>query len=481
MNFKSTKPIEAESDSSRSLIARASQIMAFIIGLGLISMISSMLVAESLSGDADQINRAGSLRMLAVKVSRAILQENQLLESKTDETTTSIANKVIEAHNEFDVAFSHLFDGGLTDELDNLQIKNQFQLISKQWAQIKNKKISINVAIFDQFVTELDQLVLLIQRESERKISLMRAIQGISLFLVIIIAFVVLVRINRTIIAPLKKLIRVAEAAGRGNFDIVSEYDEKNELGLLSQTINNMSQELKLTHQNFEQRVTEKTSALAYAMEQERIAENRLVIIEERAVIARELHDSLAQSLSYINIQVALLKKKMDKQLPQREIDLTVEDIRVGNNRAYLHLRELLTTFRLKLDDPSLESALSGTAAEFSSKSGHPITLDFEMHDQSLSANQEIHILQIVREALSNIQRHAKATNARIYFYADAKKCTVTIEDDGVGMELQEGHDGRDDHFGLGIMKERAKSLNAEFSFESSVGKGTKVKLNMAL
>lgn len=55
MNFKSTKPIEAESDSSRSLIARASQIMAFIIGLGLISMISSMLVAESLSGDADQI------------------------------------------------------------------------------------------------------------------------------------------------------------------------------------------------------------------------------------------------------------------------------------------------------------------------------------------------------------------------------------------------------------------------------------------
>ncbi len=565
-----------KNDNSCSLITRASQIMAVIIGLGLVSMITSMLVSESLSGDAEKINRAGELRMLAVKISR---ESNEPLD-------TALKSPKQNAIEHFSKAFEHLFDGGLTDELKDPKIFSQYQKIQSFWLKIQLNKTEVTHYTYDQFVIEIDRLVLLIQRSSESKIGILRAIHGISLLSVIIIAFFVLTRINRAIISPLKKLILVANAAGKGDFSLRSDYQEENELGLLSQTINKMSKELKQTHAEFEKRVENKTKALsqsnrtlallydvskrlseenakkseklilnelkdvlgfgqlyiesstininidslalditnkndvnhnicfdqlrvliknqsvkygylvwnyrtehivqdwqtslietiaemfasARSHEQERIAENRLVIIEERAVIARELHDSLAQSLSYLKIQVALLTKKLDKQLPREQLDSTVEDIHLGLNRAYLQLRELLTTFRLKLDDPSLKNALSGTVVEFSSKSNHPITLDYEIDDDSLTANQEIHVLQIVREALSNVQRHANATNAKVSVTLNNSQFTIAIEDDGVGIKKEHQLEG---HFGLGIMQERSNSLNARLNIETSPDNGT--------
>ncbi len=118
-------------ENSNSLVARASQIMAVIIGLGLISMVSSMLVSESLSGDAEKINRAGQLRMLAVKVSRVALEE----QGQTDRFFTKLKT----AQQYFDEAFLHLFDGGLTNELDNFELRSQYQKIASLWQDIKLK------------------------------------------------------------------------------------------------------------------------------------------------------------------------------------------------------------------------------------------------------------------------------------------------------------------------------------------------------
>ncbi len=567
-------------ENGNSLITRAGQIMALIIGLGLVSMISSMLVAESLSGDAEKINRSGQLRMLAVKVSRAAL-----LDEKVNPHTSQY---LLTAKEDFEKAFRQLFVGGLTHQLDEPAISSQYQKVAKIWDKIKSISFTPAIDEFDGFVVEIDQLVLLIQQESESKISVLRAIHGISLLTIILIAFVVLRRINRNIVSPLKRLVTVAYAAGKGDFSLRADYDQKNELGVLSKTINKMSKELKLTHEDFEKRVRMKTSALsrsnnilavlfdsskllaeqdikeaiaqitselqetlgfgevvvefttsevenvifdtatgsrvkhnicfeqqkfliskrskkygcliwnyqaefrvedwqinllktisdmlasAYTHELERVAENRLVIIEERAVIARELHDSLAQSLSYLKIQVALLTKKMNKELSREQIDSTVEDIHLGLNRAYLQLRELLTTFRLKLEDPSLKNALAGTVIEFSSKSSHEIKLNFDLKNKSLSANQEIHILQIVREALSNVRRHAEATFAKVCIGFEQGHFILTIEDNGIGMKKEHQLEG---HFGLGIMRERAKSLNAKINIKSSIDKGTIIEV----
>ena len=212
--------------------------------------------------------------------------------------------------------------------------------------------------------------------------------------------------------------------------------------------------------------------ATAIELDQKRTSENRLVIIEERAVIARELHDSLAQSLSYLKVQMSLLTRKMQKNVPQAQVEETIEDIKAGLNSAYLQLRELLTTFRLKLDDPAIKNSLQSTITEFSARCQFNIEFNYQLPQNYLSANQEIHLLQIVREALSNVQRHASATKAGVSILLDDNKVKVQIWDDGAGLPDIIAEQG---HLGIGIMQERAKSLNTSLYVEARAAQGTLV------
>jgi len=171
---------------------------------------------------------------------------------------------------------------------------------------------------------------------------------------------------------------------------------------------------------------------------------------------------------------MSLLTRKMQKGVPEEQVNETINDIKQGLNNAYLQLRELLTTFRLKLDDPSLENALQGTVAEFAEKCQHGIELKFEIPQNYLTANQEIHVLQIIRESLSNVHRHADASLAGVNLIKEDDKIKLEIWDDGKGLPTNLEQQG---HFGLGIMKERAKSLNSVLNFKPNSPTGTKVLL----
>ena len=243
LNSIDTDPATASS----SLIARAGQIMTVIITLGLISMISSMLVSESLSGDAAQINHAGALRMQAMRISRAHLNDSS---PQKEQITVEV--------KAFEKQLNQLFSGGLTSARENPTIESHYQTILNLWQQLKLEKQITPVYSFDQFVISLDQLVLLLQKESEKKLSMLRLIQGISLLSVLVVAFVVLFRLNRTIVTPLKQLVEVASQAGKGNFEFKANYNANNELGVLARTINQMSSQLKTTYQDFEERVAQK-------------------------------------------------------------------------------------------------------------------------------------------------------------------------------------------------------------------------------
>lgn len=592
-------------ESSSSLIARAVQIMVVIITLGLVSMISSMLVTESLNGDAAQINNAGSLRMQAMRISRAYF---------SDMLNQSDNKQVIKEVENFTIRLSHLllsYNKRQESEQSELALQQQkvillwhkfseYNLINKQLTTELLMKQSAN---FDEFVLVLDKLVTLLQLESEKKLSLLRLIQVITLLLVIAVASFVLIKLNRQLIVPLKQLVRVAEQVGKGNFEEKANYNENDELGVLAHTINQMSSELKLTYQQFEQRVANKTLeisrnnksldllyrsarnlagytlseqdtptfqidhliieeleqliglgrisvslhdskqnnlvidvinsentiidnicfnyhefpleklnflfgylvwelpknnaahewqkqilqgmadiiATAIELDQKRISENRLVIVEERAVIARELHDSLAQSLSYLKVQMSLLTRKMQKQLPQAQVEETIDDIKEGLNNAYSQLRELLTTFRLKLDDPSIKNALASTVTEFSAKCQHSIEFNYQLPGNYLSANQEIHLLQIVREALSNIHRHANATLAGVTVTLKDIKVSVKIWDNGKGFpESTLEQKSKQGHFGLGIMQERAKSLNTQLHIANREEQGAVISFEFS-
>lgn len=205
--------------------------------------------------------------------------------------------------------------------------------------------------------------------------------------------------------------------------------------------------------------------------EQERL----LALQEERSVIARELHDSLAQALSYMKIQVSLLQPVIADPARVAEATPIIADLREGINAAYRQLRELLVSFRLGLND-DLASMLSDAVKEYATRGDVDVSLDIRLADCALSPNQEVHVLQIVREALSNMVRHAAATEARVSLVGDEDgEVTVTVEDDGVGLGAPpaDAHN----HHGMSIMRERARSLGGALEIAPRAGGGTRLRL----
>jgi two-component system nitrate/nitrite sensor histidine kinase NarX len=206
----------------------------------------------------------------------------------------------------------------------------------------------------------------------------------------------------------------------------------------------------------------------------------RLMLLEERGVIARELHDSLAQSLSYLKIQITRLKVTLTQPDGNEKIKPIIEDMKEGTNSAYLQLRELLTTFRLKMDGGGLSKALHDTVKEFANNSGIEITLQNRLDKYVIDASEEIHILHVVREALSNVVRHSGATSAQVNlnFFIKQNRVSVTIDDDGIGIcDKAE----RLNHYGLAIMAERAQGLGGEMKIARRDEGGTRVQLEFQL
>ncbi|MEW6131994.1 MAG: histidine kinase [Pseudomonadota bacterium] len=200
---------------------------------------------------------------------------------------------------------------------------------------------------------------------------------------------------------------------------------------------------------------------------------HRLSLLEERAAIARELHDSLAQSLAYMKIQVSRLKPYIDSG--GSEAAQVLHELREGLNSAYRQLRELLTTFRMRIEGGGLAIALQNAVAEFSGRGGIPIELEVHLAGCMLSPNEEIHTLQIVREALANVINHAHASRAKVRVEClGSGAVSAVIEDDGIGIRKAAGAH----HYGMKIMEERARSLGGVLAVEQPATAGTRVTLN---
>ncbi len=198
----------------------------------------------------------------------------------------------------------------------------------------------------------------------------------------------------------------------------------------------------------------------------------RLAVLEERAAIARELHDSLAQSLSFMKIQLARLQSAGDDKAKSSAM---LGELRNGLDSAYRELRELLTTFRVHMDLRGLGYAIQTTIDEFSQRSSININLDYRLVNCRLSVNEEFHMLHVIREALSNIVRHSQAKNVAIFLELRKNgNVVLTIEDDGIGFTE---NTNTYDHHGQIIMKERANSLGGNLEVMAKRHGGTRVRL----
>ncbi len=202
-----------------------------------------------------------------------------------------------------------------------------------------------------------------------------------------------------------------------------------------------------------------------------------IALLEERSVIARELHDSLAQSLTYLKIQVARLKLQLNASGTREQTAEVVDELKLGINNAYRQLRELLTTFRLRIDGRGLSEALHETIREFSQRAGIEIGLHDRLLGHELDSSEQIHVLQVVREALTNVEHHAHARRADVRLAIQQGRIRVAVEDDGVGIKDAEPPTH---HYGLAIMRDRAATLGGTLQVARRAGGGTCVELEFS-
>ncbi len=212
--------------------------------------------------------------------------------------------------------------------------------------------------------------------------------------------------------------------------------------------------------------------ALALSLTAHEDQERRLAMLNERTVIARELHDSLAQALSYLQIQVTRLQKSIDKQQPEAQQPI-VDELREGLSSAYRQLRELLTTFRLKIDTGGLHNALKLVIAQLNERTDLEVNLHYQLNNLPLSPTEEIHLLQIIREASQNAVNHSKGRKLDIILrQKEDQSIELSVEDDGIGIPQNAE---RNNHYGLAIISERSRHLNGQVSIKAREEGGTKV------
>jgi two-component system nitrate/nitrite sensor histidine kinase NarX len=219
-------------------------------------------------------------------------------------------------------------------------------------------------------------------------------------------------------------------------------------------------------------------SHLAGAIEGLRAAalQREKAVAEERGFIARELHDSIAQSLAFLKIQIGLLRSELHSGNTARA-EKTLAELDTGVHESLSDVRELLVHFRTRTNAEDIGPALKTTLTKFEHQTGLATHLEIEGDGMPLPADVQLHVLHVVQEALSNVRKHAGAREVWVEVQ-QTPQWRVEVRDDGRGFET-EGVGPDETHVGLRIMRERAQNIGATVEVESVPGSGTCVVLKL--
>jgi len=217
---------------------------------------------------------------------------------------------------------------------------------------------------------------------------------------------------------------------------------------------------------------------LASGMENLRLSAQgkEAAVAQERTFIARELHDSIAQSLAFLKIQVQLMRDALARQ-DMASVEKTLAEIDVGVRESYGDVRELLLHFRTRASAEDIEPALATTLRKFEHQSGLQTHFAMQGNGMPLSPDLQIQVLHIVQEALSNVRKHAGAT--QVWLEVQQQPLwRFELRDDGIGFAA-DGPGPGETHVGLRIMSERAQRIGAHLHIDSDIGRGTRVTLTL--
>jgi two-component system, NarL family, nitrate/nitrite sensor histidine kinase NarX len=217
---------------------------------------------------------------------------------------------------------------------------------------------------------------------------------------------------------------------------------------------------------------------LASAMESLRAAalEREAAVAQERALLAQELHDSIAQSLAFLKIQVQLLREAVRRD-DRESMARVIGELDTGVRESYADVRELLVHFRTRTNEEDIEPALRTTLSKFEHQTGLAVRLEIEGHGVALAPDVQVQVLHIIQEALSNVRKHAGARTV-VLRVARTPQWRFEVQDDGVGFDA--GAAGPDTtRVGLRIMQERAERIGAQVRLQSAPGAGCTVVLEL--
>ena len=269
---------------------------------------------------------------------------------------------------------------------------------------------------------------------------------------------------------------------------------KSNDLNVVCDNLNIVSKmlenQLNKTHEQFER--------FSKYKEDKNKEANRLAIIEERVHIASELHDSLAQTLASLKLQVRVLDESLqgiiymknnrkfktselytDKRITD-EIETLEESIELANRE----IRQLIGHFRSPPVIDNIASEISSLVKSFQSDNqDKKIFFQNKIPVININKNDELHIKRIAQEALVNVKKHSQAKIIRVLLMSyETGKYSLIVEDDGIGIAKScfIGHDNEDtgEHVGLSIMRDRAQQIGGHLAIESEPGEGVRVILS---
>jgi signal transduction histidine kinase len=305
-------------------------------------------------------------------------------------------------------------------------------------------------------------------------------------------AFILTIGISRSIVNPLKELIRGADQIARGDLSNPIAPHGTDEIGILSKSFETMRRKLiksgeriQRHTQELEIRVKERTRQIN---ESQKRAEKLLKKVistqeEERKRIARELHDDTLQDML-----AALMRIDICRLSPTKVTMDKIDMVRGIITKAYDGLISLMQNLRPSLLDdlgliPAVQSLLNMHLGE---KGIHYFVNTAGLKDKRFRPEVEIILFRIVQEAVANIARHSQAENVFVLFKCDMNAVYAEIEDDGIGFDLGslfiQAPDNRDRR-GLGIlgMKERALLIGGAMDICSQPSIGTKIWVTIPL
>ena len=205
--------------------------------------------------------------------------------------------------------------------------------------------------------------------------------------------------------------------------------------------------------------------------------ERQMAVSEERNLVAQGLHDSIAQGLNFLNLQVQML----DQSVKDGKIDEVAEIVpllHAGVQQSYEDVRELLHNFRSSLVEGNLIASLESTVDKFRRQTGIAAELVADVDGAPFPREQQLQLMFIVQEALSNVRKHAQASHVVVRLQ-DQHDFTLTITDDGAGFDPAQLDSQGDVHIGIHIMRERAHRIDAALAVTSSPGAGTSITLTL--